>query len=143
MAQATGEPATLFNYGDILHLTIGMAGRTPHHTHYVEWYLNDIDQGNRVAFGASHALPDGDAPGDAAEISFAIGPLPLSAGNYSFSLIMGVSGIINLDFWYDAISFKINGADTSGTGYHYRTTYVPIIIPYRLRSATSKARSVS
>ena len=87
-----------------------------------------------MAFGASHALPDGDPHGGAAEISFEIGPLPLGEGNYSFSFIMGVSGIINLDFWYDAISFQINCADPSGTGYHYRTTYAPMVIPYRLRS---------
>jgi lipopolysaccharide transport system ATP-binding protein len=134
LAQSTGEPTTVFNYGETLLLTLGMAGRTPHHTHYVEWYLNDIDQGNRVAFGASHAFPEGDAPGDATEIRFEIGPLPLSEGNYSFSFIMGVSGIINLDFWYDALAFEISCADPSGTDYHYRTTYAPVIIPYRLRS---------
>ncbi len=134
LAQATVEATVVFSYGETLHLTLGMAGRTPHHTHYVEWYLNDIDQGNRVAFGASHAWPDGDPPGDATEISFEIGPLPLSEGNYSLSFIMGVSGIINLDFWYDAIAFEINCADPSGMGYHYRTNYAPLIIPYRLRS---------
>ena len=45
---------------------------------------------------------------------------------------MGVSGIINLDFWYDAITFEVNNADPFGTGYHYRTGYAPVIIPYRL-----------
>jgi lipopolysaccharide transport system ATP-binding protein len=134
LAQANGEPTTVFSSGETLRLTLGMAGRTPHHTHYVEWYLNDIDQGNRVAFGASHALPDGDPRGDAMAISFEIGPLPLSEGNYSFSFIMGVSGIINLDFWYDAIAFEIKNADPFGAGYHYRTSYAPVIIPYRLVS---------
>jgi lipopolysaccharide transport system ATP-binding protein len=133
LARTTGEPETGFACGDTLYLTLGMAGRTPHHTHYVEWYLNDIDQGNRVAFGASHALPEGDAAGDATEITFEIGPLPLAEGNFSFSFIMGVSGIINLDYWYDAITFEVNDADPSGTGYHYRTNYAPVIIPYRLR----------
>ena len=77
LARPAGEPTTVFSYGDTLRLTLGMAGRTPHHTHYVEWYLNDMDQGNRVAFGASHAFPEGDATGDATEIAFEIGPLPL------------------------------------------------------------------
>ncbi len=115
-----------------MRLTLGMAGRTPHHTHYVEWYLNDMDQGNRVAFGASHAFPDGDLPGDAPEITFEIGPLPLGEGNYSFSFAMGVAGIINLDFWYDAITFTVSSADPFHTGYHYRTIYAPVVIPYRL-----------
>jgi hypothetical protein len=132
LAHAQKGPATVFHYGDTVRLTLGMGGRTPHHTHYVEWYLNDIDQGNRVAFGASHAFPDGDVAGDAPEVAFDIGPLPLGEGNYAFSFAMGVSGIINLDFWYDAITFTVSNADPFQTGYHYRTIYAPVVIPYCL-----------
>jgi lipopolysaccharide transport system ATP-binding protein len=133
LTDAQGNPASVFKYGDSLHLTIGMEGRASHQTHYVEWYLNEISHGNRVAFGGTHTFPDGDVPGDCKETSFIIGPIPLTDGNYSLSFIMGVAGIINLDFWYDAITFEVTDADPFKTGYRYRTNYAPSVITYKLK----------
>lgn len=132
LASADGEPLTVFRFGDILRLTIGMEGRTSHSTHFVEWFLNEPTQGNRVAWGATHALPEGDINGNAKEMSFLIGPLPLAEGQYSISLAMGVPAIINLDFWQDAIIFEICGCDPGETGYSYNTLYAPIFIPYKV-----------
>jgi lipopolysaccharide transport system ATP-binding protein len=133
LATAAGEPANVFKFGDTLRLTIGMAGQTPHN-HFVEWWLTETNQGGRVAWGASHVILEEDVPGDAQEISFVIGPLPLAAGNYSFSLAMGVPAMINLDNWPDALSFEITGSDPQGTGYHYTTRYAPTIIPYQIET---------
>jgi lipopolysaccharide transport system ATP-binding protein len=135
LASAAGEPANVFKFGDTLRLTLGLAGQTASKSHFVEWWLSEAAQGNRVAWGASHALLEEDVPGDAQEIAFIIGPLPLAEGNYSFSLAMGVPAVTNLDNWTDAISFEITGSDPQGTGYHYTTRYAPTIIPYRIEAA--------
>jgi lipopolysaccharide transport system ATP-binding protein len=132
LATAAGAPAMVFNFGETLRLTLGMAGRPPHKTHYVEWFLIERFQGNHVAWGATYALLDGDVPGDAQEISFLIGPLPLAEGQYAFSFAMGVPGVINLDIWHDAITFEVTGSDPNGSGYHYITKYAPTIIPYHV-----------
>jgi hypothetical protein len=126
-----GDPATTFDFGDTLRLTLGMEGRTPDQTHFVEWFLDDLDQGNRVAWGASHALLTGDVPSEAHEIAFEIGPLPLTEGRYAFSFAMGVAAVINFDFWQNAIIFSMRGNDPYGTGYFYSSKYAPIFIPYQ------------
>jgi hypothetical protein len=126
------RPRASFSLGDTLMLTLGMEGRTPHKSHFVEWFLNETNGGNRVAWGATHALPEGDIAGDDREITFRIGPLPLTAGRYSFSFAMGVSCVVSLDFWQDAISFDLIGADPNGSGYHYSANYAPTLIPYRI-----------
>jgi lipopolysaccharide transport system ATP-binding protein len=133
LAHATGEPATVFTYGDTLRLTVGMNGIPHHHSHYVEWYLNDLDRGNRVSWGASYALLHDDVPSTAQEITFIIGPLPLTIGKFSFSFAMGVPNVIDLDFWQDSISFNIRESDFNGSGYHYQTKYAPTIIPYQVK----------
>jgi|YelNatPaOPRAMG01_1025707.scaffolds.fasta_scaffold00559_10 lipopolysaccharide transport system ATP-binding protein len=130
LSTPAGDPVTTFAYGDTLLLTLGMEGRSPAHSHFVEWFLTDLDRGNRVAWGASHALPGGDLPADAAEVAFEIGPLPLAVGRYTFSFAMGIPAVANLDFWHDAVRFEINRADFNGSGYHYTTGYAPVIIPY-------------
>jgi lipopolysaccharide transport system ATP-binding protein len=132
LATARGEATNVFNFGETLRLTLGMTGSIPHKTHYVEWYLIEGSQGSRVAWGTTHALPDGDIPADAAEISFIIGPLPLAEGQYYFSLALGVAGVTNFDFWYEAITFEVIGSDPEGTGYHYLAKYAPSIIPYHV-----------
>lgn len=130
LATQNGNHQRVFRYGDTFKLSIGMEGRTPHRSHFIEWFLNESNQGNRVAWGATHALPEGDPQGDVKEISFLIGPVPLAEGKYSLSLAMGVPGVVDLDFWQDAISFEILDSDPESTGYHYSTKYAPIIIPY-------------
>jgi lipopolysaccharide transport system ATP-binding protein len=127
-------PTTVFRFGDIMRLTIGMQGRTPHHSHFVEWFLNESSSGNRVAWGATHALTPGDIEGDSKEVSFLIGPLPLAEGPYSISLAMGVPAVIDLDYWQDAIAFEISGCDPTGAGYSYTTRYAPTFIPYEMIS---------
>jgi lipopolysaccharide transport system ATP-binding protein len=127
-----GSASRTFRYGDRLRVHVAMAGRTPHRTHFVEWFLNDSRHGNRVSWGATHALPGGDVDGDAGEVSFIIGPLPLAEGSYSLSLCMGVPGVIDLDFWHDAIAFDVVGCDPEGEGYSYTTRYAPTYIPYRV-----------
>ena len=130
LATAQGEPATLFKFGDTLQLKVGMEGRVPHKSHFVEWFLNERTQGSRVAWGASHALLKEDVPGECQEISFHIGPLPLAEGAYSFSLVMGVPAVIDLDFWQDAVNFEVYGSDPFGSGYYYSTKYAPSVILY-------------
>ena len=134
LSSADGKPTTVFRFGGEILLTIGMEGRTPHHTHFVEWFLNEPTQGNRVAWGGTHALPQGDINGDSKEISFLIGPLPLAEGTYSISLAMGVPAVIDLDFWHDAITFEVYGSDPLSSGYSYTTRYAPTYIPYRTES---------
>lgn len=134
LATVSGDPATTFNFGDTLRLTLGMTGRSPTGNHHVEWFLHDLDQGNRVAFGTTHATQEGGIPADTPEISFIIGPLPLSKGNYSFSFTMPVPNIVNLDYWHRAITLAITATDFHGTGYSYTTRYAPVIIPYSLGS---------
>ncbi len=133
LARLSGEPATVFNYGDNLLLTVGMNGSPPHHSHYVEWYLNDQEYGNRVAWGASYTLLPDDVPPSAREIAFAIGPLPLTAGRFSFSFAMGVPNIIDLDYWDNGIAFDVRESDFNGSGYHYQTKYAPTVIPYHVK----------
>jgi lipopolysaccharide transport system ATP-binding protein len=133
LTSQAGDPAAAFDFGDTLCLTLGMEGRSPHPTHFVEWFLSDLDQGNRVAWGASHALLKEDVPAAAQRIAFEIGPLPLTAGRYTFSFAMGVPGVVTLDLWPDAITFDMNGVDFNGNGYHYTTRYAPVIIPYHLK----------
>lgn len=135
LASAAGEPTNIFKFGDTLRLTLGLAGQAAYRSHFVEWWLSEATQGNRVAWGASHALLEEDVSGDTQEISFIIGPLPLAAGNYSFSLAMGVPAVTNLDNWPEALNFEITGSDPQGTGYHYTTRYAPTIIPYGIEIA--------
>jgi lipopolysaccharide transport system ATP-binding protein len=132
LAGAGGAPVTVFNFGETLRLTLGMTGRSPHKTHYVEWFLLERTQGHHVAWGATHAQLEGDVPGETAEISFSIGPLPLAEGQYYFSLVMGVPGVVNFDIWHEAITFEVSGSDPDGCGYHYTTRHAPTIIPYRI-----------
>jgi hypothetical protein len=109
-----------------------MAGRTPHKTHYVEWFLIDRFQGSRVAWGATHALLEGDVPKDTKEISFIIGPLLLPEGQYFLSFALGVPAVTNFDFWHEAITLEIIGSDPAGSGLHYTNRYAPIYIPYKI-----------
>ena len=132
LATAVGRVTTVFNYGQTLRLTLGMTGRLPHKTHYVEWFLTDRFQGSRVAWGSTYALTDKDVPTEADELSFTIGPLPLTEGQYFFSLALGVAGATNYDFWHEAIAFEVIGSDPNGTGYHYLTKYAPTIISYHV-----------
>lgn len=132
LARPDGMRTAAFQYGDVMRLLVAMKGRTPHRTHFVEWFLNERTQGHRVAWGATHALPEGDIAGDAREVAFLIGPLPLAEGSYSISLAMGVAGVIDLDFWQDAIAFEVGVCDPEDTGYGYTTRYAPTFIPYEL-----------
>jgi len=131
LSSAGHDPSSTVRFGQLLHVRLGMAGRTAHKTHFVEWFLSDAAGGNRVAWGATHALPDGDVSGDSRQVAFLIGPLPLAEGRYLFSFAMGVAGVAALDFWNDAILFEVVGADPNGSGYHYTTNYAPTLIPYR------------
>jgi lipopolysaccharide transport system ATP-binding protein len=137
LSSADGKPTTVFRFGGEILLTIGMEGRTPHHTHFVEWFLNEPTQGNRVAWGGTHALPEGDISGDCREVSFLIGPLPLAEGTYSISLAMGVPAVMDLDLWHDAIAFEVIDSNLFNTGYHYTTRYAPSLIPYQMVSNRS------
>ncbi len=132
LAKPDGTPATVFRYGDSLRITVDMEGRTPHHSHFVEWFLNERWRGSRVAWGGTHALPEGDVAGDCGKLSFVIGPLPLAEGVYSISLAMGVPAVIELDFWHDALSFEVIHSDPTNVGYHYTTKYAPVVIPYSM-----------
>ena len=131
IASEEDEPKSAFRFGECLRLIIGMDGRTPHATHFVQWFLNEPSQGNRVAWGTSEVLSQGDPTGDQKEISFLIGPLPLAEGKYSISLAMGVPAVIDLDFWYDAITFEVFESDPDGTGFHYTSQLAPLVIPYQ------------
>lgn len=131
LANSSGEPTAAFKYGDTLRLTIGMEGLTPHKSHFVEWFLNERSQGNRVAWGATHAVLKDDLPGDCHQINFEIGPLSLAAGDYSLSLAMGVPAIIDLDFWHEAIVFEVVSSDPQNNGFNYSTNYAPVFISYR------------
>jgi lipopolysaccharide transport system ATP-binding protein len=135
LTAVTGKATTSFNFGDTLRLTLGMEGRTPDKSHYIEWFLNERSQGTRVAWGATHALLEGDVPSNTKEVSFIIGPLPLAAGQYSFSFALGVPGVINYDIWHEAITFEVMGSDLDGTGFHYSTRYAPTIIPYQIETS--------
>jgi lipopolysaccharide transport system ATP-binding protein len=132
LSSADGQPATVFRFGDVIRLAVGMEGRTPDHTHFVQWFLNESSQGNRVAWGSTDILPEGDMQGDSNEISFLIGPLPLAQGQYLFSVAMGVGGVIDLDFWHDAIAFEVLESDPDNSGYHYTTRLAPTVIAYRI-----------
>jgi lipopolysaccharide transport system ATP-binding protein len=132
LAPPQGEAKTIFNFGDTMRLTLGMGGRTPDQTHYVEWFLNERSQGTPVSWGATHALLEGDVAGEAKQVSFIIGPLPLAEGQYFFSFALGVPGVTNHDIWRDAITFEVMGSDPNGTGFHYTTRYAPTVIPYKI-----------
>jgi lipopolysaccharide transport system ATP-binding protein len=132
LADGSGRPTSAFALGDVLTLTIEMDGRCGHRSHFVEWFLNDREQGNRVSWGATHAFPDVEVPSDAAIMSFTIGPLPLARGRYSISLAMGVPFVKDLDHWEDAIGFDVTSADPHNQGYQYTSRYAPTVIPYGL-----------
>ena len=130
-----GRATTQFAFGDVIRLTVRMEGRSQQGAHFVEWSLNESTQGHRVGWGATHASPDLEVPGDAAEISFLIGPLPLAQGRYAFSLVMGIPLVVDLDFWHDAATFDIVRADPTGCGFHYSTDYASTVIPYDITIA--------
>ncbi|MHC4788998.1 MAG: ABC transporter ATP-binding protein [Planctomycetota bacterium] len=132
LTNEAGKPSRAFAYGDYVRLSVSMAGRTPHRTHFVEWFLTDTTRGHRVAWGGTHAVPEGDVSGDATQVSFLIGPLPLAEGPYAISLTMGVPGVVDLDSWQDAIGFELTGCDPQGTGYSYTTRYAPTYIAYEV-----------
>jgi lipopolysaccharide transport system ATP-binding protein len=125
-----GRPTTTFKMGEIIRLTLGMAGTTPHHDHFCEWFIDSRDQGCRVAWGGTTATRDGDIPGESKEISFCIGPVPLTAGTYSISINMGVGGIALFDYWHDAIIFEIVECNPLETGWQFSTGHAPVYIPY-------------
>lgn len=125
-------PVNNIKYGDKIILEIEMDGRSPYNSHFVEWFLNEKDHGNRVAWGATHALPDGDIESSIKKIKFEIGPLNLAEGKYAFSLAMGVPGVINLDYWTDAILFEITNSYLDKSGYRYSTRYAPSLINYTI-----------
>jgi len=130
LLNSKGRLENVFNSGAKLLLEVEMKGELKFDSHFVEWFLNDIDQGNRVAWGATHALEKGDINKKMMKITFEIGPLLLARGKYSFSLAMGVPGVIGLDFWTDAITFDINDAVIGKNKYEYTTRYAPAIIDY-------------
>ena len=132
LANSQGEPTRIFSYGDIMRLSLGMAGRAPFKSHYVEWFITDQFQGSRVAWGSTRPLPEGEIPGDLEEITFTIGPLNLAEGEYSLFFSMGVVGIVDLDIWHDAITFEISCSDPHETGFCYTTSHAPVIIPYNI-----------
>jgi lipopolysaccharide transport system ATP-binding protein len=132
LSNEKNEPSRTFRYGDSIRLTLGMGGSAPFKSHYVEWFITDQVQGSRVAWGSTRPLPQGEIPGDCGEITFIIGPLSLAAGEYSFFFSMGVVGVIDLDIWYDAITFEILDADPHQTGFCYTTNHAPVIIPYKI-----------
>lgn len=139
LADGSGRPTNAFALGDVLTLTIEMDGHCGHRTHFVEWFLNDYEQGNRVSWGATHAFPDTEVRSDAQTVTFVIGPLPLAKGRYSISLAMGVPAVADLDFWHDAIGFDVVSADPTNAGYHYQSRYAPTVVPYYLVGSGSRA----
>jgi len=73
----------------------------------------DLEPGQPGGLGASYALLRDDVPATASEITFAIGPLPLTVGQFGFSFAMGcqtllISTIGTMGF------FEINESDFSG-----------------------------
>jgi len=132
LSDKNGRPTTTFKYGDTLCLTVGMEGKTPHHTTFFEWYLNEVSQGLRVGWGGAKATPAGDIPGGCQKVSISIGPLPLTMGSYSFSINMGVGGVALFDFWYDAIHFDIIECKSIDTNYNFSNEYAPVYIPYTI-----------
>jgi hypothetical protein len=141
LTDAVGTPRGAFAFGDMLTLHVEMGGRCGHRTHFVEWFLNDAEQGNRVSWGATHACADAEVGCDVMTMSFTIGPLPLAEGRYSFSLVMGVPGVEDLDFWHDAITFEMTNADPIAGGFHYSTRYAPTVIPYRVNMAAMREKA--
>ncbi len=138
LSSMDGHPASAFRLGDSLALTVGMSGAAPAPTHFVEWFINEPDHGNRVAWGGTYSMANIEAPRDCKEISFRIGPLPLTEGAYSISLAMGVPGVIDLDFWPDAIHFEISQCVPEGTRNNYSTRYAPTYIPYAVTIAEER-----
>jgi len=130
LSSADGRPASAVRFGDCLVLTIGMSGCAPAATHFVEWFINEPDHGNRVAWGGTYSMSNIEVPRDCKEISFRIGPLSLTEGTYSISLAMGVPGVVDLDAWHDAISFEITQCVPEGTRNNFSTRYAPTYIPY-------------
>jgi lipopolysaccharide transport system ATP-binding protein len=127
-----GDPCRTFSYGDTLRLSLGMAGKAPFKSHYIEWFITDRLQGSSVAWGSTRPWPEAEIPGDCGQITFTIGPLSLAEGEYSFFFSMGVAGVIDLDIWSDAITFEIIHSDPHQTGFYYTTNHAPVIIPYRI-----------
>ena len=132
LATAEGKPATSFSNGDILKLSVGFHGKTPHQTTFFEWYLHEVSQGVRVAWGGAKATPAGDIPGNCTELSILIGPLPLTIGSYAISLNIGVGGVALFDFWHDAIYFDIAECQAIDSDYHFSDEYAPVYIPYKI-----------
>jgi lipopolysaccharide transport system ATP-binding protein len=133
LADLQGKPANIFRSGESIRLTLGMQGSAPTN-HFVEWFLVDQVQGSRVAWGASYFLLEQDVPSEATEISFVIGPLPLTEGYYTFTFSMGVRDVTQLDIWSDAIEVEIIGANPDGSCHHYSNRYASIIIPYNINN---------
>jgi lipopolysaccharide transport system ATP-binding protein len=130
LASTDGKPKTVFGFGDIIHLSVGMEGCPPRGIHFIEWFLYERRQGIRIAWGSTYASNVKDLPEICQQLIFRIGPLPLSEGSYSFSLAMGVAGVMDLDSWNDAINFEISGCAPQSTGYVYTTQYAPVFMPY-------------
>jgi lipopolysaccharide transport system ATP-binding protein len=130
LASADGDAKGLFHFGKEILLSIGMKGKAPRGIHFVEWFLYEHNQGIRIAWGSTYASDIKDLPSACEQLTFRVGPLPLSEGSYSFSLAMGVAAVVDLDSWHDAINFEILQCTPDRTGYAYTTRYAPIFIPY-------------
>jgi hypothetical protein len=123
------KPNSIFRFGDLIYLTVDMDGSAPRGFHFVEWSLYERSQGFRVAWGSTCAKTFLEIPSDCQQLIFRIGPVPLSKGTYTFSLAMGVAGVIDLDSWSDAITFEVYECNPEND-YEYTTQFGPLFIPY-------------
>jgi lipopolysaccharide transport system ATP-binding protein len=125
----------LFRYGDVITLTIDMEGSAPQGLHFIEWNLYEKTGGSKIAWGSTVTQPSLSVDSNCSRITFDIGPLPLSAGTYAFSLAMGVARIMDLDNWSDAITFEIVECRPADNEYNYSVQSGPVFIPYSIEVA--------
>jgi len=109
-----------FRYGEIAKIRFKLKGKVNASSFNIAWFIRDSDS-NTVSSGLAHQMRNACFASQERNIELILGPFPLAAGQYIFSLDLRVEGLRHLDIWDRAVQFEITHCDPYQTGHNYRS----------------------
>jgi lipopolysaccharide transport system ATP-binding protein len=112
-----GTITGFYKAGERMHIHFYMSGEAPDDSFTLEYKLYNQEQ-ELISFGSANPIRDTFFKRTDTHMICTLGPLPLTAGKYSFSFSTRVWGQARWDTWDFAIPFEITFSDLFGTGYN-------------------------
>lgn len=112
----SGCPTSSFDAGETMQIHIWSSGRAAADSYTVEYQLLNSED-RVVSFGAANPVTATYYRADDRHFVCRLGPLPLTEGDYTLTLIVGPWNAVRWDRWDQAVRFSVSRCDLFGTGH--------------------------